>query len=73
MASSSAASSVNPMRVSAAERRKKVFLGQLPDDFLRITTPSSIPVQRQQKQQSLVPIYITDPNLITQQSLLQAQ
>uniref|UniRef100_A0A5S6PKH7 C2 domain containing protein n=1 Tax=Brugia malayi TaxID=6279 RepID=A0A5S6PKH7_BRUMA len=75
MASSSAASnssSVNPMRISAAERRKKVFLGQLPDDFLRITTPSPVSVQRQQ-QQSVVPVYITDPNLVTQQSLLQAQ
>uniref|UniRef100_A0A0N4T528 PCI domain-containing protein n=1 Tax=Brugia pahangi TaxID=6280 RepID=A0A0N4T528_BRUPA len=107
MASSSAASnssSVNPTRISAAERRKQiftshfpsdyfcsdkfnflfvafynindsivhVFLGQLPDDFLRITTPSPVSVQRQQ-QQSVVPVYITDPNLVTQQSLLQAQ
>ncbi|VDK77840.1 unnamed protein product [Litomosoides sigmodontis] len=75
MASSSAAphsSSTKLMRTVAAERRKKVFLGQLPDDFLRITVPSPVPVHRQQ-QQSAVPYGIVDPNLVAQQALLQAQ
>uniref|UniRef100_A0A1I7VMS9 C2 domain-containing protein n=1 Tax=Loa loa TaxID=7209 RepID=A0A1I7VMS9_LOALO len=65
-------SSTKPIRTIAAERRKKVFLGQLPVDFLRITVPSSISLQRQQ-QQSTVPFYVGDPNLVAQQALLQAQ
>ncbi|KAM3721695.1 Eukaryotic translation initiation factor 4E transporter [Dirofilaria immitis] len=50
----------------------KVFLGQLPVDFLRIAIPSPTSIQEQQ-QQSMVPFYIGDPNLVTQQALLQAQ
>ncbi|MCP9260874.1 Toll-interacting protein [Dirofilaria immitis] len=44
------------------------FLGQLPVDFLRIAIPSPTSIQEQQ-QQSMVPFYIGDPNLVTQQAL----
>uniref|UniRef100_A0A8R1XTH8 C2 domain-containing protein n=1 Tax=Onchocerca volvulus TaxID=6282 RepID=A0A8R1XTH8_ONCVO len=75
MASASTAphsSSAKLAQTVAAERRKKVFLGQLPVDFLRIAIPSPTSVQRQ-RQQSVVPFYIADPNLVVQQALLQAQ
>ncbi|VDN41717.1 unnamed protein product [Gongylonema pulchrum] len=75
------------LKTSAAERRKKVFLGELPDDFLRITVPATaIPQhpeqqhqqqhqqqQQQQQQQPVIPVYIADPVLAAQQSVLQAQ
>ncbi|KAL3997483.1 C2 domain family protein [Acanthocheilonema viteae] len=64
-------SSTKPVRTIAAERRKKVFLDQLPEDFLRITIPSPISVQGQQP--SMVPFYIANSDLIAQQNLLQAQ
>ncbi|CAG9534084.1 unnamed protein product [Cercopithifilaria johnstoni] len=63
-------SSTKLTRTVAAERRKKVFLDQLPEDFLRIVSPIST---QSHQQQSMVPFYIADPNLIAQQALLQAQ
>ncbi|VDM97916.1 unnamed protein product [Thelazia callipaeda] len=58
-------------RITAAERRKKVFLGELPDDFLRIAAPSHL--LSGNHPQSAAPAHAVDPSSIAHHNFIQSQ
>uniref|UniRef100_A0A915B5U4 Toll-interacting protein n=1 Tax=Parascaris univalens TaxID=6257 RepID=A0A915B5U4_PARUN len=58
---------------TAAERRKKLLLGELPPDFLRLALPVAPAGVQQVVARAAVPVVITDPALAAQHNLIQAQ
>ncbi|KHN80097.1 Toll-interacting protein [Toxocara canis] len=64
-------SSSKLQQTTAAERRKKLLLGELPPDFLRLAVP--IAAGGVQQPRAPVSVVITDPALAAQHNLIQAQ
>jgi len=50
---------------STVERRRKVLVGELPVDFLRIVVPNPVPSPQQQQQQQQQQMYMVDPSTQT--------